>query len=667
MEIAKKITLMTRRYSTLLLWICIAIFISALFIVVACKYAAFGYDAIDLGIYSQVFFNSSHGALFEFSVHPHSYLGDHVELFILLLLPFYALLKSPLTLLALQIIAVAIAAVPLYSIARRLLPEHWSLAIVLAYLCNPFVLNMAFFEFHLLPFAIPLLMAAFYFYREKRLAWFLVFSVLALSVREDVPLVIGMFGVLAAIDRRRLRWILPPIIISGVWFIAAFKLTGYFSGYDTYKFLAFYSWLGSTPGEIVHNALFKPWLVLRQIMSANNLLLVIGLLLPLGALPLLKTRYLIPAALITAQLFLATVSSTIVLQTHYPSLIIPFLFIACVFSLATVLSATPRATRLAQFARRNRLIVLAVFGMAVVYSFLTFSPAVSSAKFVATGQHRNESTTVKRNAIAPIQEGDAVVASYEFLPALAQRKHLYPLHYLFLGVQQYSDKPYIVTEPIDTAVVNFQDFVTYYIQTGNISSYRDHYRSGAGRILSLINENRLGLASLTDSIARYDRNAQPVAKLVDLPNAVSASATAVETTGNQLLRITAWDRIAALPDHEALAVLPLALYWEKSGNLAEDYAMEVVFRTANGKAASTEYYPIGYGIFPPSVWIVDTTVQTNHWFLIPRECKKSSCNAELTVVSLRGYYGLDGIRSTKLEITQRQSIGPTVTIPAPDR
>jgi len=267
-------------HAVTILWVSIFILSIAIISMLVVKYNSFGYDAIDLGIYNQVMYNSTHGDLFGLSIHPHSYLGDHFELFLLALLPFYFLLKSPLTLLALQVVVVLLSAVPLYYIARRLLTPCWSLAIACAFLFNPFILNAIFFEFHILPFAIFFLLAAFYFYQNKKFIPFVISIIVALTIREDVALVTLLFGLLAMIDKRKLRWVLFPVIASGAWFVAALQLTGYFSGYQSYKFLSFYSWLGGTSVEIITNFFTKPWLVLQRFFTINNLLLAIGLFSP---------------------------------------------------------------------------------------------------------------------------------------------------------------------------------------------------------------------------------------------------------------------------------------------------------------------------------------------------------------------------------------------------
>jgi len=131
---------------------------------------------MDLAIFNQVFYHSGQGNLFHFTIHPHSYLGDHFTPFLLALLPLYLLFQSPLTLLLLQTIIIALCTIPIYFLAKHNLNKTWALILPLLWLINPMAINMNFFEFHLLPFAMFLLLFTVYFYQKKNLQLFTLFS-----------------------------------------------------------------------------------------------------------------------------------------------------------------------------------------------------------------------------------------------------------------------------------------------------------------------------------------------------------------------------------------------------------------------------------------------------------------------------------------------------------
>src|ERR1700694_5612403 len=77
----------------------------------------------DLGIFDQVFWNTTQGHFFESTMslgqaEPHSYFADHFSPVYLLLLPAYALVPRPETLLVIQTLFLAIGVFPLYLLSR---------------------------------------------------------------------------------------------------------------------------------------------------------------------------------------------------------------------------------------------------------------------------------------------------------------------------------------------------------------------------------------------------------------------------------------------------------------------------------------------------------------------------------------------------------------------
>ncbi len=297
-----------------LLWLFIFLYISFFSLISFWKYFNFLYNGIDLAIFNQVFWNSVDGRLLDFSIHPHSYLGDHFTPFIFLLLPLYALFRSPLILLFLQSFFLGISAWPIYLITKNAFKNYkdkFLIAFLMAFffLINPIIWNINLFEFHILPFAIFFLLFAFYFYQKRKFVYFLLFLLLALSVREDVSLAVFMFGFLpffslsfslfslrfpcfsssfwsriavrdklrreSGISPRhgdlalageairtitaratglfrhftrndRIKYIFVPIILSTIWFFVSNKIISSFNPDNAYKFLVYYQWIGES-------------------------------------------------------------------------------------------------------------------------------------------------------------------------------------------------------------------------------------------------------------------------------------------------------------------------------------------------------------------------------------------------------------------------------------
>ena len=197
---------MQRRTAYIFIAVLGALITAWVLIIAAAKLNAGAANALDLGIYTQVAWNTAHGHVFAFTIHPHLYLGDHVELlFALAAIPF-RFFPSPLTLIALQCVAVVGAAFALFGFARRSLSTTVAFAFSALFLLNPFTLNALTFEFHAVLFGLPFAFLAASAYQGKRLGYFWLWAGLMLLAREDLALLMAGFALLALLDKRSRRW-----------------------------------------------------------------------------------------------------------------------------------------------------------------------------------------------------------------------------------------------------------------------------------------------------------------------------------------------------------------------------------------------------------------------------------------------------------------------------
>jgi len=646
----EKINNFLAKYDRVLILCLVIIFISLISLLLIQKYQDFGYNALDLGIYNQVFYNSAQGNLFAMSIHPHSYLGDHFEIFILLLLPIYYIWQSPITLLILQVIFLGLSAWPLYLISRKYLKSIWPLVIVVFFLINPIVLNLLFFEFHILPFSIFTLLFTFYFYQANKFTPFVIFSILSLLVREDVALVIMMFSLLAAVDKKNKKWILFPLVAGGIWFISALKLTGYFNQYGDYKFLLKYGWIGTSLPEMIYNILAKPWQIIKQLISLNNFLSFIAIFIPVLMLPLLKIKYFIPVLLIGLQLFLLSPSTTILIDTHYTATIIPFLYIALIFSLAGLLNKQ-NAIYIHLHKYKSMIIILLV--ATVIYSFITLSPIWPALTDYQKNTPPNQFIQEK---IDNVQTDENIVASFNFLSNLSNREQVYSLHYEFFGKKQFSEEDFRITAPIDKAFIDFDDLTIYYVQTKYNDDKEKQYPTGSQRINSLLADNQLGLTDIFDSYAYYKKEAAPKYQLVEINKDIPDNNTGQEL--NAQLQLSGIEKNPS----PVTGTLGLSFHWRAKAAIDDDYFLLLKAKD-NNKIIYEKIYPLGYLLYPTSDWPLDQMVTTNYWFYLPGEISDRYSSLEFQVIQITsGQLTLDGRRSTKLVISGIEDIGPAFTV-----
>ncbi|MFH0853519.1 MAG: DUF2079 domain-containing protein [bacterium] len=613
------------------------------------KYQNYSYNALDLAIYTQVFHESSQGNLFQFSIHPHSYLGDHVELFLLALLPVYWLISHSLTLLALQTIALALGAIPLYCLAKRKLGGRWALGVGLAYLLSPFISNINFYEFHLLPFAIPLLLAAGEAYDRKAYRVYLVWSLLALTVREDVALVVFALGLLALIERRNWRWWLPIMLISSAWFLAALKIAASLGSLGSYKFLRFYAWLGPDLISIIGNFFGHPLLVLQRFISFKFIAFILGLSLPFAFLPLFRLRWVIPALPILIQLGLSGTSGEIALKIHYVSLIIPFLFIGSVLGLNQILNNKIRPGWLKKITAHTYIIVI-VLSTVLVYSFFVMGPSIGVTKSLLPSSENSERRQLQSDILSLISKDQSLATGYGLIGYAAQRSELASLHYLYIGTEQYSENPYQLPGNIKTLLIDQNDYRIYHVV---YPETKDKYQPGSRRIRQMIEQRNLRLETALDDYYLFTNSETtelpPPVQVVDrLPDNLSGSS---QTFSGGLI-MHGWQGTGASEkpqlqtitlNRHSYKILPITIYWSQSEPIKQHNFFTLHITSASRKNYQKEY-PVSFYL-PQSEWPVSDIVAVNYNFLIPADLLGQPLTASLEVRESTGYLTLDSKQS----------------------
>jgi uncharacterized membrane protein len=260
-------------------------------------------------------------------------LGAHADPILVLVAPLWWLWPSPELLLVVQAIAVAAGAFPLFALARKHLRSEWAaLGIAGAYLLYPPTQWLTLNEFHPVALACPLLLAAWWFLDEERLALFGVCAVLAAACKEEVALAVVVLGLWYAIAHRERR---AGAVIGGaalVWALVALEVVvPHWSPSGGSEFADRYRAVGGSPAGIAKTLVLHPLRFGRAAFGRDDARYVAALLLPLGLLAALA-----PLAALAAlpELALNVLSSTRTqtsIRFHYVAVLVPVLLVAAVF------------------------------------------------------------------------------------------------------------------------------------------------------------------------------------------------------------------------------------------------------------------------------------------------------------------------------------------------
>jgi uncharacterized membrane protein len=293
-----------------------------------------GYDLTNM---SQAAWNTAHGKPLVFTyAYPITHrLGVHIEPIFFLIAPLYRIFPRSETLLWMQVVVVALGALPAYWLARdRLQSTIASGVFALAYLFFPALQSGVLYEFHPSVLTAAFWLFALYFLEQDRNGLFVIFSLLALSTKEEMALILALVGGYAILRKRLWKIGLTFLFLGLVWFfVGVFVVQPLFSPIGENVQISRYEWLGSTPLEII-TALFtrldKVWLQIWDRANTGDYLL--GLLTPVGFTALFDPLTIVLAApSFVVNLLSKRLTQTRVEEFHYAAPIVPFMVAAAIY------------------------------------------------------------------------------------------------------------------------------------------------------------------------------------------------------------------------------------------------------------------------------------------------------------------------------------------------
>ena len=262
----------------------------------------------DSAMYEEHLWNLTHGKGFRSYLDQGLFLGEHIQVIHLALLPLHLLWPSHLLLELCQSLGIAAVVFPLYSIAKRHTgqPRLAAGVAVLALLAFPLHyldISIDVKTFRPTAFGVAVVLAAIDAFEARRFRWMLAWVFIGLSAQEDFALVFGPLGLWMAWDGWRKqdrfqKWLgLGLLIGSAAYLLLVMKvLLPYFRDGVTIHYASYFAEFGRTPGEIVWTMLTQPRKVGGALVTASSLSWGLCLLVPLGLLPLLSPSRLLTAA-----------------------------------------------------------------------------------------------------------------------------------------------------------------------------------------------------------------------------------------------------------------------------------------------------------------------------------------------------------------------------------
>ena len=378
----------------------------------------------DLGLFDQIFWNTTQGHFLESTMslgqpQPHSYFSDHFSPVYLLILPFYVVFPSPLTLLVAQTLALALGVIPVYLLARdRFASSLVRLGWVAAYFLFLPLAFINLFDFHELAFAVLPLGLTIYFLEQGRLGWFWISLLASFLVKEELPLVGLGFGAYILASKRDVRLGLAVLATSTVAFFGIVRLiVPAFGGGNSYVyFTARYGQLGDNPVQILRTLLTNPRRVMETLLQAQKLKFLVGIFGPVLGLSVLSGFGLFLLLPTLAILLLSNYAPQFAFTSHYSAPLIALVLGTSILGLA-----------------RLRPTLHAPITLGVVASSLVFSFLFGDLPFSRHFEPQMFRTEARYAAFAPnlatIPATASVAAENNLTPHLSHRRFIYDIEF----------------------------------------------------------------------------------------------------------------------------------------------------------------------------------------------------------------------------------------------
>jgi uncharacterized membrane protein len=612
------------------------------------KYRYYLYDDFDLALFHQAVLQLLRGSLFT-SIRGMAWPGDHSSLVLIVIAPLAAVIRHPLLLPFVQSAALVAGGAAVHRLARSAQPSAIAaLALAAVWLLQPALGYVALYEFHPEALAVPALLFAVAFARERRRGAALVCAAIALLAKEDVAFAVGTMGVLALVGRRRdARLAAGWMVLAALSVALTFLVLKPRFDANVVDYGRLYLHIGSTTGEAIRALLADPirtvqWLLGTPGDPIDNRLkheLWLQVLMPWGFLPLAAPLAFAPALPILAENLLAWRRENHAIVFQYMALALPFLGSASVNALARLV---PRAAT--EPARRGRAAMEAAADtvrrrqVAIARSLALVTLAAAAASLVLFGpffglgvaQHLRAAQPIRPDAYAraakPWRDAlvrrlagrDTLVVSFPFLTHVSDRRVVHSAHHVLDGRYTFSSARYPDPDAVGAVLLD--------LGVPGMSGRLD--TNVPARWAALAKRNRLRAVDAIGDMMLFVRDAPDTFALLT-PDSSAAPGT-VYRFGHDLELLDA--RLAA--DHATPGgLVPILMRWRRPAPLDRLHQVELVLFDSTGRAMVRCSHPIGYGLEPPMAWPENEArgMRERYMLLLPDDVPRGRYRVALAV------------------------------------
>ena len=417
------------------------------------RHEAYASGQHDLEIYLQTLWNTAHGSPFATTLLKSNelHLAEHLALVLLPLAPLFGLLPDARLLFVLQQLALALAGLPIWLVARRRLGPGAAFVLLAGFFLTPSLAGVALDDFHPVALTAAPLAAAAMLLLDGRRRSATGLALCSVLLEEEAALVVAGLGLWMLLERRgRLG---AGLFVAGVGLLFSATLL-IMPGFHNPATLE----AAGGNRSLNHFAELRtdPTVALRRLVGERGPDAVVSFLLPTAGTALLAPPILVAALPTGAALFLQDRTDTF--HRHWAAPILPLLWLAAAVGLAQIRRTRPDDRRpwSSSFPRPSAQVSLGLLAAGISAAYLLASPLPGGRNFdpaiLAYGPHELDLD----RAVAAVPPDAALAVSANVAAHVANRPevYIYPIDDHYLSKLRFEERP------IDGYVLDLQEPAT---------------------------------------------------------------------------------------------------------------------------------------------------------------------------------------------------------------
>ncbi|MCK5737722.1 DUF2079 domain-containing protein [bacterium] len=582
------------------------------------RFESFTPATYDLGIMLQAVWNTANGWLLQESINMGypmmRFWMAHWEFIYVVAAGFYKVFSTPYTLLVFQTVIVALGALPVYWLGRDVFKNSSvGLTFAMVYLLFPAMQNANLFDVHGVTLAAPFLIYCFYFLYSRKFKLFTLFSIIALSCREDAALLLIMMGVYAFFFLKERKAGFWTIVLPALYFLIWFKRMQI----RTMLGLPEYDIMAGADTHWSHMAQTKDvwWYPIQFLAKKVNILYFIALLGPVAFFSILSPETLLIAAPVLALNLFSSYHYTHLIQHHYSAVIVPFVLISAILGARRIFDWVNKKWGPGKKQRDFRENVISgLLFLLIICSIVFFfkqSNVFDYKKWEVTDHHKNI-----KSVIAEIPADASVSALNAMGPHIANRHEAYV----------FADN----VDEVDFVLYDF--YAPKYTFIDRTSFFLPFGWPINQRIDSLLINLNYGIVQYRDGVVLFQKDADYVAGLKKLTYAAGA-----EVRHFKHIKMTPDFDFAGYNWHTPVergfnmekideAYLQYMLHFTAfySVSAAVNPADSLLYKiTGDGFVAEFHHVPV-FGLMPMHQWSAGELVRDEVFWLAPKDLVKGT-------------------------------------------